>query len=248
MTWKPRVSSTAGCWAVRKGVALPNGWISIFFGHQLVAHLDHGRGTDRLTNEVDGKDVPVPHFGVVLDWDHWHRLAAALARGRCALWHRAGHPVSGPGRGAGDHVLLRSGPATRWNSRHSAIPRDCSRNRELFSPVGPGFSALARGMRTKVSFGLMGHRGRQVRPATRPGGCHGPDAHCVRHCDGQCARAHRSADSATGIPVRAPCLLRQSEFFLWPLPRLWCLDHRRARGGEHFMQGVHRLNAGQCRQ
>jgi extradiol dioxygenase family protein len=33
-------------------------------------------------NEVDGHDVPVPHFGVVLEWDAWHALAARLrARG-----------------------------------------------------------------------------------------------------------------------------------------------------------------------
>jgi extradiol dioxygenase family protein len=32
-------------------------------------------------NEVDGKDVPVPHFGVVMDWDDWHELAARLRDG-----------------------------------------------------------------------------------------------------------------------------------------------------------------------
>lgn len=55
-------------------------WVDFdFFGHQLVAHLDHGRAPrDGVTNEVDGKDVPVPHFGVVLAWDHWLRLAAVL--------------------------------------------------------------------------------------------------------------------------------------------------------------------------
>lgn len=55
-------------------------WVDFdFFGHQLVAHLDHG-GPARtpLHNAVDGKDVPVPHFGVVLEWDHWHALAERL--------------------------------------------------------------------------------------------------------------------------------------------------------------------------
>ncbi|MEY2854557.1 MAG: hypothetical protein RL030_1689 [Pseudomonadota bacterium] len=55
-------------------------WVDFdFFGHQLVAHLDHaGHARTPLYNPVDGKDVPVPHFGVVLEWDHWHRLAQRL--------------------------------------------------------------------------------------------------------------------------------------------------------------------------
>jgi extradiol dioxygenase family protein len=55
-------------------------WVDFdFFGHQLVAHVDHS-GAHRLPvyNAVDGKDVPVPHFGVVLEWDHWHQLADKL--------------------------------------------------------------------------------------------------------------------------------------------------------------------------
>jgi len=31
-----------------------------------------------LRNPVDGHDVPVPHFGVVLEWDDWHALADRL--------------------------------------------------------------------------------------------------------------------------------------------------------------------------
>jgi uncharacterized protein len=55
-------------------------WVDFdFFGHQLVAHLDH-TGSERkpIHNGVDGKDVPVPHFGVVLEWDRWHHLAERL--------------------------------------------------------------------------------------------------------------------------------------------------------------------------
>ena len=53
-------------------------WVDFdFFGHQLVAHLDPSR--QRLHfNAVDGKDVPVPHFGVVLEWNAWHALAERL--------------------------------------------------------------------------------------------------------------------------------------------------------------------------
>ena len=57
-------------------------WVDFdFFGHQLVAHVDPSRRAfvaPSHTNQVDGKDVPVPHFGVVLEWQQWHDLAARL--------------------------------------------------------------------------------------------------------------------------------------------------------------------------
>jgi extradiol dioxygenase family protein len=55
-------------------------WIDFdLYGHQLVAHLDARRTARETSNPVDGHDVPVPHFGVVLGWDDWHALAARLA-------------------------------------------------------------------------------------------------------------------------------------------------------------------------
>ena len=55
-------------------------WVDFdFFGHQLVAHLDHsGAARKPLYNAVDGHDVPVPHFGIVLEWQRWHELAEHL--------------------------------------------------------------------------------------------------------------------------------------------------------------------------
>jgi extradiol dioxygenase family protein len=55
-------------------------WVDFnFFGHQLVTHLDHScHARPPLHNAVDGKDVPVPHFGVVLAWDQWQQLAQRL--------------------------------------------------------------------------------------------------------------------------------------------------------------------------
>ena len=50
-------------------------WIDFdFFGHQIVTHLAPGVG-DRVANPVDGHNVPVPHFGVVLTMDQWRALA-----------------------------------------------------------------------------------------------------------------------------------------------------------------------------
>ena len=54
-------------------------WVDFdFFGHQLVAHLDPWRKPSPHYNPVDGKDVPVPHFGIVLEWQQWHVLAERL--------------------------------------------------------------------------------------------------------------------------------------------------------------------------
>jgi extradiol dioxygenase family protein len=47
-------------------------------GHQIVTHLDPTAKSAGFTNPVDGHDVPVPHFGVVLEWDDWHALAERL--------------------------------------------------------------------------------------------------------------------------------------------------------------------------
>lgn len=44
-------------------------WVDFdFFGHQLVIHLNQSKKNVDTENIVDGKDVPVPHFGIVLDW------------------------------------------------------------------------------------------------------------------------------------------------------------------------------------
>lgn len=56
-------------------------WVDFdFFGHQLVIH-EHPRTASQEaahTNAVDGHDVPVPHFGVVLPWEDWESLAQRL--------------------------------------------------------------------------------------------------------------------------------------------------------------------------
>jgi extradiol dioxygenase family protein len=56
-------------------------WIDFdLFGHQIVAHLQPARegNPSRGSNPVDGHDVPVPHFGVVLTMADWQALAARL--------------------------------------------------------------------------------------------------------------------------------------------------------------------------
>ena len=54
-------------------------WIDFdFFGHQIVAHLDPDMDGRRHHNPVDGHDVPVPHFGAVLDMAAWRAMAERL--------------------------------------------------------------------------------------------------------------------------------------------------------------------------
>ena len=54
-------------------------WIDFdLFGHQIVAHLVPGHANHRGSNAVDGHDVPVPHFGVVLTLPDWQALADRL--------------------------------------------------------------------------------------------------------------------------------------------------------------------------
>lgn len=66
---------TLGCREGRSSAT----WIDFdLFGHQIVAHLDPSAKPVAVTNAVDGHDVPVPHFGVVLTMDDWQALSARL--------------------------------------------------------------------------------------------------------------------------------------------------------------------------
>jgi extradiol dioxygenase family protein len=54
-------------------------WVDFnLHGHQVVAHLAPEAVRGRAINPVDGDDVPVPHFGLVLAMDEWKALAARL--------------------------------------------------------------------------------------------------------------------------------------------------------------------------
>lgn len=54
-------------------------WIDFdFYGHQIVTHLDPEMTPRPIHNVVDGHDVPVPHFGIVLTMEQWDALAERL--------------------------------------------------------------------------------------------------------------------------------------------------------------------------
>ena len=59
-------------------------WIDFdLYGHQIVAHLNAGMIARPIHNAVDGHDVPVPHFGIVLTMDAMGGLGRAVEGRRC---------------------------------------------------------------------------------------------------------------------------------------------------------------------
>jgi len=65
-----------------QGREAPGAWIDFdFFGHQIVTHLAPEECGGAITNEVDGKKVPVRHFGLLMNWSDWENLAERLRRG-----------------------------------------------------------------------------------------------------------------------------------------------------------------------
>ena len=56
-------------------------WVDFnFFGHQLSAHLKPDELKKTKENAVDGKSVPVRHFGVILPWEKWQLLSKKLIK------------------------------------------------------------------------------------------------------------------------------------------------------------------------
>jgi hypothetical protein len=54
-------------------------WVDFdLYGHQFVCHYAGDSSEPVARNEVDGEIVPVPHYGVVLDWPDWEELAGVL--------------------------------------------------------------------------------------------------------------------------------------------------------------------------
>lgn len=79
-------------------------WVDFdFFGHQLVVHLVDTAPAERCSNRVDGKDVPVPHFGVVLAMPDWEALARRLLAAGVRFEIEPGIRFAGQ---AGEHATM----------------------------------------------------------------------------------------------------------------------------------------------
>lgn len=60
-------------------------WVDFnFYGHQLVCHLVEGHASN-ASNPVDGHQVPVPHFGLVLEMAQWKQLVERLRQNNVAF-------------------------------------------------------------------------------------------------------------------------------------------------------------------
>src|SRR5690554_6397276 len=74
---------TLGCTEGRSS----NHWVDFnFFGHQLVIHTTSADSKqDVAGSAVDGKEVPIPHFGVVLDWETFESFATRLKKNKISF-------------------------------------------------------------------------------------------------------------------------------------------------------------------
>ncbi len=81
------IESTRGFYAGLLGCGVgreAETWIDFdFFGHQISAHIAPDELADVARNEVDGKRVPVRHFGAILAWPDWEALAEKLRTAGC---------------------------------------------------------------------------------------------------------------------------------------------------------------------
>jgi len=93
-------------------------WIDFdFHGHQIVAHLAPDAASRRSANEVDGKHVPVPHFGLVLDMASWRALAERLRAAGTEFVIEPGIRFEGqPGEQATMFLLDPSGNALEFKA------------------------------------------------------------------------------------------------------------------------------------
>jgi hypothetical protein len=92
-------------------------WVDFdFHGHQIVAHLAPA-SDQAATNPVDGEDVPVRHFGLILEMDAWQALAERLtAAGVTFLIEPQIRFKGGPGEQATMFFLDPSGNALEFKA------------------------------------------------------------------------------------------------------------------------------------
>jgi uncharacterized protein len=93
-------------------------WIDFdLYGHQIVAHLAPVAAHTVHHNPVDARDVPVPHFGVVLSMEQWHALAERVRRAGVKFVIEPGIRFEGqPGEQATMFFLDPSGNALEFKA------------------------------------------------------------------------------------------------------------------------------------
>jgi extradiol dioxygenase family protein len=93
-------------------------WVDFdFFGHQIVAHLSPAAGFAEEHNSVDGKEVPLRHFGVILEMAKWRNLAEKLSKAGVKFVIAPGIRFAGqPGEQATFFLCDQSGNALEFKA------------------------------------------------------------------------------------------------------------------------------------
>jgi hypothetical protein len=93
-------------------------WVDFdFFGHQIVAHLSPAETGHKAHNRVDGDEVPVRHFGVILDMTDWRKLSQKLRENNVKFLIEPDMRFQGqPGEQATLFVLDPSGNALEFKA------------------------------------------------------------------------------------------------------------------------------------
>ena len=133
-------------------------------GHQLVTHLAPAR-TERIHNPVDGHDVPVPHFGLILTVDAFHQLADRLRAADTDFVIEPYVRFAGRNRRAVDDVPARPG---RQRPGVQGVRRRLPGVRRLTSSVAGG--GLSEGLPAYPNGQPLFHR-RTGGPSARPLSC-----------------------------------------------------------------------------
>jgi len=87
-------------------------WVNFdFYGHQLSAHL--APENPSAVSRIDGTEVTILHFGVILGWDQFHQLAQRLQSGGIAFL--AEPAVQFPGQTGEQACSTGTQGARHWN-------------------------------------------------------------------------------------------------------------------------------------
>lgn len=101
------------------GRTSPNEWIDFeLFNHQITAHLRSDMPTSPTYGHVDGDEVPVPHFGVIVTMDDFKALAERLKGNADTKWiiHPRTRFAGAPGEQSTLFILDPSGNALEFKS------------------------------------------------------------------------------------------------------------------------------------
>ena len=110
-------------------------WIDFdLMGHQLVVHQAPRAAITR--SPVDGDAVPVPHFGIVLDWPAWEALGQRIAAHGVGVRAGAARPLCRQARRTRHVFPVRSGRQCAGIQGDAATPAICSPSRIEAPPPG----------------------------------------------------------------------------------------------------------------